>query len=188
MSSFTSEHGEKLKDLWKLYPQDFGDFTDVPIPTTGPSEFDSRGRYYAIKKDEWGVEWEYLISGVKGIPIHGTLDDLRNLKSYNPPSPSSISGPEFFKERHRVGRHRERYFLKSGWISIFELMHALRRFENVLMDLALQTDEINQIANMITEYQEEVIRYLLARGVDAIQFGDDFGTERGLMISKNMRR
>ena len=67
-------------------------------------------------------------------------------------------------------------------------MHALRRFEDVLIDLALQTDEINQIADMITEYQQGVIRYLLARGVDAIQFGDDFGTQQNLMLSKKMWR
>ena len=182
------EHGEKLKELWKQYPQDFNDFTDVKIPTIAASSFDSEGRYHTIERDEWGVEWEYLVSTVRRIPIHRPLDDLHNLKSYNPPSPPSTSGPSFFSERRRVERHRKKYFLKSGWISIFELMHALRRFEDVLIDLALQTDEINQIADMITEYQQGVIRYLLARGVDAIQFGDDFGTQQNLMLSKKMWR
>ena len=78
------EHGKKLKNLWKLYPQDFDDFTNVPIPTVDPSEFDSEGRYYAIKKDEWGVEWKYLVSGVRRVPIYRPLDDLQNLKSYYP--------------------------------------------------------------------------------------------------------
>ena len=37
-------------------------------------------------------------------------------------------------------------------------MHSVRRFEDVLMDIALNTREINILADMITEYQTEVLR------------------------------
>lgn len=62
-------------------------------------------------------------------------------------------------------------------------MHALRRFEDVLMDLATDSPEINRLADLITDYQLHTIHYLLARGVDAIQFGDDYETQSGLMMS-----
>jgi hypothetical protein len=76
-----------------------------------------------------------------------------------------------------------RWFLKSGWISIFEVMHAVRRFEDVLMDIGSDTSEIHRLADMITAHQLAVVHHLLRRGVDAIQFGDDFGTQSAMMIS-----
>lgn len=99
-----------------------------------------------------------------------------------------MNGPDFEAERKNSEEHRRKYFLKSGWISIFEVMHALRRFEDVLTDIALDTPEISRIADMVQEYQSGVIRHLLARGADAIQFGDDFGTQSGLMLSPALWR
>lgn len=183
------EHGERLKSLWKNYPQDFGDFSNLPIPAPAPSEFDADGRYHLIKKDIWEVEWEYRIFGIQGHPLRRPLDDLNNLEKFRAPRVPAVKGPEFEKARQEAEKHRLRYFLKSKeGISIFEVMHALRRFEDVLMDLAQGTDEIHRIADIITEYQEGVIRYLLAQEVDAIQFGDDFGTQQSLMISKKLWR
>lgn len=78
---------------------------------------------------------------------------------------------------------QQRYFIKSGWISIFEVMYALRRFEDVLMDLATDSPDVNRLSDLITDYQLRTIQYLLARGVDAIQFEDDYATQSGLMMS-----
>lgn len=183
------EHGKRLKKLWRLHPQDFGpDPSELSFPYPEPSEFDSEGRYHAIKKDIWGVEWEYRIFGIAGHPVKRPLDDLKNLSSFSPPKPPEMKGPHFEKEKRETEKHRSRYFLLSGFIGIFEVMHNIRRFEDVLMDMASDTPEINRIADMITEYYEKQISYFLARGVDAIEFGDDFGMQQGLMISRELWR
>ena len=104
------------------------------------------------------------------------------------PALPALSGPEFEEARARAEAHRQKFFLKSGWISLFELMHSLRRFEDVLMDIATGTAEIHALADRITEYHLGYINYLLARGVDAVQFGDDFGTQSDLMLSPRMWR
>ena len=56
------------------------------------------------------------------------------------------------------------------------------------MDLSRDVPEIHILADKIVDYQLRTIRYLLARGVDAIQFGDDFGTSSTLMISPKVWR
>ncbi len=177
------EHGEKLRDLFARYPHDFGDFSSLSIPAPDPRWIDAAGRYCELRRDEWGALWEHLIYGVAGHPVERPLDDMANLASFHAPPAPSISGPDFERARADAARHMRTYFLKSGWMSIFETMHAVRRFEDVLMDVERDTPEINRLADIITDYRVLQVEQLLARGVDAVQFADDFGSQTGMLMS-----
>ena len=177
------EHGEQLRQLFGRYPHDFGDASAIPLARPEPEWVDAQGKYKELRRDEWGVIWEHLIFGVAGHPHLRPLDDWANLEAFTPPPVPVASGPQFEQEQIRTVCDQQRYFIKSGWISIFEVMHALRRFEDILMDLATDGPEINRLADLITDYQLRTIHYLLARGVDAIQFGDDYATQFGLIMS-----
>lgn len=177
------EHGQALKDLWARFPQDFGDLSGVPVLHPEPRWVDADGRYCELRRDEWGVLWEHRIFGVAGHPVERPLDDWAALDGYEPPPAPACHGAGIERERTRAERHMGRHFLKSGWISIIEVMHAVRRFEDVLMDVSAGGTEINRLADMIVERQAGVVRYLLARGVDGVQFADDYGTQTGLLVS-----
>lgn len=182
------EHGAALRRLWERYPHDFGAPDDFPDRSPEPQFLDASGRYEELRRDEWGVLWRHLIFGMHGHPVERPLDDWANLKRFRPPAVPSAAGPDFELEQARARDHMERYYLKSGWISLFEVMHAVRHFEDVLMDLTEDAAEIHALADIIQDYQLRTIRYLVARGVDAIQFGDDFGTSTGLMLSPQVWR
>jgi hypothetical protein len=176
------EHGARLAELWARYPDDFGPPGRFPMARPGPGAVDAEGRYCETLTDAWGVVRRHLVFGSAGNTIHQPLCDWAQLDGYRfPPLPDR--GPSFTAAQARAARHRERYFLKTGWISLFELMHALRPFEDVLADIALDSPEIHRLADSLVEYQAGYIDWLLARGVDAIQFGDDFGTQLGLLLS-----
>jgi hypothetical protein len=177
------EHGERLRELWRQYPGDFGDSAEFPLARPDPSCVDAEGRYCEFRRDEWGVVWKHVIFGVAGHPHERPLDDWANLPRLSPPQLPDSAGPAFDCERERARAHQRTYFLKSGWISIFEVMHALRRFEDVLMDIESDAEEANRLADTIAEHQARTIEYLLRRGVDAIQFGDDFGTQTAPILS-----
>ena len=182
------EHGQKLRDLFARYPHDFGDFSNLPIPAPDPRWVDANGRYCELRRDEWGVLWEHLIYGVAGHPIERPLDDVANLPRFWAPAPPAMSGPGFERACAGAGAHRHAHFLKSGWPSVFEVMHAVRRFEDVLMDVECDTPEINRLADLITDYRVLQIEQMLACGADAIQFADDFGSQTGLLISRRTWR
>jgi hypothetical protein len=182
------EHGERLRDLWRRSPQDFGDLSDLPINGPDPRWITGDGTYRERRRDAWGVLWEHNIFGAAGHPIDRPFDDWAGLSGYVPPPMPPVAGSEFDEARRRATRHRQRYFLKDGWISIFETMHALRRFEDVLMDIETGTREINRLADIVTERCLASVRYMLARGVDGIQIGDDFGTQGGLIVSRRTWR
>jgi hypothetical protein len=177
------EHGERLRELWARRPDDFGPAGRFQLCAPAPECVDGEGRYSEIRRDEWGVVRQHLIFGATGLSIERPLDEWSALSDFRTPPVPASAGPAFYSERARASRHRESYFLKSGWISLFELTHSLRRFEDVLMDIASDAPEINRLADTLVEHHAASIRYLIARGVDAIQFGDDFGTQCDLMLS-----
>ena len=182
------EHGRKLHELWARFPADFGDGRNIVAARPDPKWVDAQGRYEELRRDEWGVLWRQLMFGVAGHPVERPLDDWSRLDDYRAPEVPPRSGPIFEREQEQARQHQEEYFLKSGWISIFEVMHAVRRFEDVLMDLAEDSPQLHRLADLITEYQLQQIHFLLARGVDAVQFGDDFATQSGLMFSPEIWR
>ncbi len=182
------EHGQQMHELFARYPHDFGDASAIPLARPESKWVDAQGKYQEFRRDEWGVIWEHLIFGIAGHPHLRPLDDWANLEGFQPPPVPVTFGPPFEREQMRTASDQQRYFIKSGWISIFEVMHALRRFEDVLMDLATDGPEINRLADLITDYQLQMVHYLLARGVDAIQFGDDYATQSGLMMSMSTWR
>jgi hypothetical protein len=177
------EHGAKLHELWARYPEDFGDSRRFPRSAPDPRWIDAGGRYEEVRRDEWSVLWKYLIYGVAGHPLERPLDDWSNLDRYTLPEAPARSGEAFEREKARAAAHRHEWFLKSGWVGIFEVLCAVRRFEDVLMEIGTDEPEINRLADKIVEYHEARIAYWLERGIDAVQFGDDFGTQWALMLS-----
>ncbi len=184
MDAALYEHGQKLPDLYKKVKGDFGDPAPVKIPKPAPKHISPDGNYRRIEKDCWGVEWEYIKFGIAGHPLSRPLDNIGNLKTYKPPEPPRSSGKAFADKKTVVKKNKETGYCLEGWINLFELMHAVRNFENVLMDVLDNTREINRLADMIVEYQEGMIQYFIALGVDGIMLADDWGSQNSLLIGR----
>ncbi len=178
------EHGQKLVDLTKACGHDFGDFQNLTMPEPPkPEDFDEDGSYHAIKTDDWGTTWEFRIFGIWGHPIAWPLNDLANLPTYQPPATPPCQGEEFQKDYRKAQAHKEKYYLLNGGYSLLEKLYSLRRFEDVLMDVTLDTPEMNRIADMLVEKAMAGIARDLALGADGIHFGDDFGTQLAPLLS-----
>lgn len=178
------EHGERLADLIRACGHDFGDLSGLTLPPLpGPEDFDPDGRYHAVRTDEWGTTWEYRIYGIWGHPIAWPLNDLDRLASYRPPDPPPWEGPDVDAARAACRAEQARYFVLGGGGSLFEKLHSVRRFEDVLMDLAADTPQIHRLADLIVEHYLAHVRRAVAIGVDGVAFGDDYGTQEALIVS-----
>lgn len=173
------EHGENLRKLFIRYEDDFDDVTQEEIPVIPAHAYDSNGEYYDEIEDEFGILWAHRIFKIMGHPIIRPLDDLSNIASYKFPKPKY--GDESFVEA--VKEQKKTRFCLKGGVTLFERMTAIRQFEDVLMDMYMDTVEINRIADLFTEYYLEEIDNLIKADVDAVFFGDDFGTQTDLLIS-----
>ncbi len=69
---------------------------------------------------------------------------------------------------------------------LFERMHALHGFENVLMDLYAERERMEMLADRIVEFDLGIIRNVSRRfpgRIHGFSFTDDWGTERSLFIN-----
>lgn len=182
------EHGDKLRKMIKAMPGDFEDFSDTPIPVMPQECLDADGRYHQFIRDEWGTLWEYRIFAMAGHPVGFPLEDMDRLKDYQFPK-HAYENPEVMETlRQRCQKTRPTHFFKTGWFGILEKLHALRPFEDVLMDILDDTQPINDLADRLVAYQLEEIEQLLNIGVDGVRFGDDYGTQNSMLLSPSVWR
>ena len=182
------EHGEALRSLIKAHPGDFEDFSDEPVPQLPADARDPDGSYHEFKTDEWGVTWESRIFAMMGHPCRQPLADWAALDGFRCPPHALADGKAFDAFARHVAQVKQTRYEKCGWFGFFERMHALRPFEDVLMDVYDNGREINRLADMLVEYVMEELRLTCAAGVDAVQFGDDFGTSRAMLLSPEVWR
>lgn len=171
------EHGPKLLDLLKSCPNDFGDPEGLRMPDPPSEEFDGDGAYHAVRTDPWDVTWEYRIYGIWGHPLRRPLDDLDKLATYRAPAPPRAGDPGWESAKAEAAKHRETRYLVGNGDMLWERMHFLRGYEEVMTEIMLDTPEIHRIADMISTYMDGCVRYCLDLEVDAVIFGDDFGTQ-----------
>lgn len=180
------EHGDELRALIKGMPGDFEDVSDWPVPVPAEGTIDSNGNYHEFTTDKWGVEWENHIFAMMGQAKKHPLADLSKLDSYVMPA-GGYDTPESFDALCKdVARIKEYGYCKRGFVGIFELLHALCPFENVLMDMYEESPELDRLADMLTDYLAREVDAYIKAGVDAIQFGDDYGTQRAMMMAPDV--
>ena len=180
-------HGQKLLDLFNAFPPDNPvTFDKIPQPPT--TAFDTDGRYHEVKHDEFSTVWEYRIFGVAGHPHEYAILSPEQIDAYVFPPGPDCGGQVFDAERIRIARQKERYLVFGGGANLFETLHALRPFEDVLIDVSTQEPAMMRLLDRLVEYRYRQLEYQLALGVDVVMFGDDWGTQGPLLISPTVFR
>ena len=123
-----------------------------------------------------------------GHPYRQPLADWRALEGFRCPPHALAEDAAFASYAKRIARVRETRYAKDGWFGFFERMHALRPFEDVLMDVYDNEREINRLADMLVEYELEELRLMCAAGVDAVQFGGRFRHGAAMLFSPEVWR
>ncbi len=183
------EHGDKLNDLYASLPGDFEPFRRMPIIGPAPEDIDGQGRYHHFEEDEWGVVWEKRIFGVAGIPYRRPLEDMEKLEGYRPPR-------LIMEDREAVGslkahyekRRQQGFYALHGCGGLYERLIALCGDENALCGMALEDENLDRIADMIAERARSQVECAVFCGADGISLGDDYGSERSLMMSPALWR
>ena len=137
--------------------------------------------------DEWGCGWERSdmpnMGQVKGHP----LADWLALETFTFPDPET---PAFYKNMEQFFEVEEDTYRCTGiFMLLFERMHALRGFENTLLDLYAERERIGWLADKVVDFDLGIIRNIHERFGNRIQgfgFTDDWGTERDLFISPEL--
>ena len=155
------------------------DFAGVPIK-------DAPGFQPRVPgEDEWGCVWEKTetpnMGQVKGHP----LEDIATLDAYPFPDYDAderyVDVPEALDRADADGR-----FVQAGiFMVLFERMHSLHGFENVLVDLMLDRPAMTALADRIVDVQLNRIKNAARRFPGRIHgwgMTDDWGTQQAAFI------
>jgi uroporphyrinogen decarboxylase len=137
--------------------------------------------------DEWGCLWvrsqTYNMGQVKGHP----LADWRALAHFRWPDPDD---PAFYEGMEaRFSGSEGKYVITPVFMLLFERMHALHGFENTLVDLYLERERIETLADRIVEFDLGLIRNIAHRFpgcIHGLGFTDDWGTQQAVFVSPRL--
>ena len=133
-----------------------------------------------IFQDEWGIKWDRTVDRDIGVPINCILEDhdFNRLKIPDPDDPDRYA---HFKPLIEANEHR--YIMVKCGFSLFERAWALRGMENLMVDFLKDPSFINELFEKITDFNLKIIENVKDFKVDGIFFGDDWGQQRGLLMS-----
>ena len=134
---------------------------------------------------EWGYVW-HTLDGTMGQPSTHPLSDDTGLATYCPPDPYA---PGRFADLPNFIAQNGDKFLRFGMgITGFNTATFLRGFDQLLMDLYTAPEIAEQVLDHVFGFENGIIKQAVQYDVDAICFGDDWGTQRGLMIAPALWR
>ncbi|MCL1888581.1 MAG: hypothetical protein FWF96_06900, partial [Kiritimatiellaeota bacterium] len=133
----------------------------------------------------WGFEWERLddTMGQPKKPAFETWDEFERLPSPDPCDPARFENIRAAREKFK-----DKYLAASLGLSGFSLMACMRGFAGLLEDFYAAPAQVEKLADRVFGFEERVIARLGGRGVDAVQFSDDWGTQNDLVISPGLWR
>ncbi|MDP7396285.1 MAG: uroporphyrinogen decarboxylase family protein [Lentisphaeria bacterium] len=130
--------------------------------------------------DEWGVTW---IEGRAANPPIETWDEWKSYPFPDAHAPSRFAGVDA-----SINANRQLYLLGLIWNTTFERMWMLRGFENLLVDPYENRRMFFELRDRYLEFSLAILDRWLETEVDSIYYGDDLGTQIGLVMSPEMWR
>lgn len=173
--------GKDFEDILERYERDI-------VSVNGPGDISFNPQIYeiGIYTDSWGTTWTNLQAGMIGEVKAPIFKDSKIINNYDSPIEIFKSSWGKYKPEliNRIRNEREKgKFVIGGWINIFERMQFLRGTEDLYCDLAEQNDDFSKIMSIVLSFYKKYLEAWLDTDVDAIAFGDDWGSQRGLLIS-----
>ncbi len=139
-------------------------------------------------RDEWGIEYRTIgfYGEAVGRPLAG-CETAADLEQYRMPDPDAPAYWDFAKEA--IAGYRTEYAIVGDLEAcIFELAWNLVGLEKFLCDLMTGAEYMTPLLDRIENYSTQLGRVMIALGADMIWAGDDFGTQKGMLISPELWR
>lgn len=175
------QHGQKLEAILQKNETDILSFV-------GPFDHGFTPAYYQPGKytDPWGSVWTNIQAGVIGEVKKPVFADYSALEGYTAPTELFLKEWESNKPalaQSLVAARKTGKFVIGGWISLFERFQYLRGTEDLYCDLAMDEPEMFQMIELVMAFMRRYVDAWLTMDIDAMAFGDDWGTQISLLVS-----
>ena len=155
------------------------------VVVTGASVSDD----YRIEKDAngtWLNEYQMrmrqgdIYVEVVGYPLaHAeTKADIDAFQFPDPDAPGRYRDAEALVEKYK----NDYLIIGDIEVTVFSLAHQLVGLEKLLVDMMMEAEYVIPLFEACAKFQTQIGLRLIEKGVDAIWYGDDFGTQVSLII------
>jgi len=134
-------------------------------------------------QDQFGVRWDRSVDRDIGIVCNQVLPE-RDLSELTFPDPHAPERWEGFGERVAAAAGCCVQF--SIGFSLFERAWTLRGMERLFVDMIEAPDFVDELLDMICDYNVAMVEHAVQHAIDMVHFGDDWGSQRGLLMGPRM--
>jgi len=136
-------------------------------------------------RDEFGVVWDRTLDKDIGTPANCSLPEP-TLDGFTFPDPHD---PRRYAHYDQYCRdHANVFTLSDIGFSLFERAWTLRGMANLLTDMHLNPDFVDELLDAILDYNLSILDHVVEHPIDGCRFGDDWGTQRGVMMGPDLWR
>lgn len=168
-------------------PVDFTEYGNTDFHYVGWNQIGTGDRSKRHTLDEWGCTWSRSEVANMGLVTGHPLENWEDLEKFQWPDPDDESFYEGMESRFAGSENK---YIKTGIFALlFERMHHLHGFENTLVDLYLDREKLEFLADRIVEFDLRIIKNISERfpgRIHGFDFSDDWGTEISTFISCEM--
>ena len=136
--------------------------------------------------DAYGSEWRL---DLRPFSLEKPALSRPSLDGFSFPKVDDLFDDDFeAKALEVIEREKDRFLVAAYGFGLFERSWVLRGFENVLMDIVVNTDFYEELLDKLLDHQMEILDRLLKLPVDGIWFFDDWGFQQGVLIGPDRWR
>lgn len=111
------------------------------------------------------------------------VSSIEDIENYSFPNPSDPS--RYILAEKDIAQFKDEYFIIGDCeVTLFAMARQLLGMEKFLVDIMMQEPYLDKLYKKAFDWSLGVATELVKRGVDAIWFGDDFGTQNSLIIDR----
>jgi uroporphyrinogen decarboxylase len=134
-------------------------------------------------RDVFGVVWDRSVDKDIG-NVRGLVLPEPTLRGYALPDPLA---PRFYADiPAKLARRGDRFRVFNIGFSLYERAWTLRGMENLMVDFIEHPGFVHELFDAIVEYNLAQVREACKYDIDAVYFGDDWGSQRGLQMGPRL--
>ena len=174
------------KSLFPYYKKGSVDRNNLPF-----LDYNKKG---AEHTDPWGCVWKTSQNGITGTVVKHSLSNWDNLKTFIPPNPDYYNGwgeinwkdIESNILNQKVKGKFTQLGLRHGYL--FLTMSYMRGYENLLLDMFDKDERLNILIDILEKFNSKTVSKFIGLDVDMIDFPEDLGSQKRLLVSPDMFR
>ncbi|NLI74769.1 MAG: hypothetical protein GX369_08420 [Euryarchaeota archaeon] len=138
--------------------------------------------------DLWGVRWKIGVADAVPFPKGNPLTSLDKLDRFRIPAPEELVLSDEVRRRFDAAKTSGKLVFGGLTYFLFERAWALMGMEEFLMALATHPEQVKRLLRIIADFNIAVFQRYLDLGVDGVEFSEDLGSQKALLMSPEMFR